>query len=86
MQRAVQCRPSDPVLHNNLGNALKDAGRLKEAETSYRQAIAQRADFAEAHCSLGSLLHGLGRFPEAEQCLRTALSINPRHAYAHNYL
>ena len=86
MQKAVQCRPSDPVLRNNLGNALKDAGRLAEADASYRKAIEQRPEFADAHSSLGCVLHAMGRFSEAEKNLRTALTLNPRHAYAHNYL
>jgi predicted O-linked N-acetylglucosamine transferase (SPINDLY family) len=35
-----------------LGNALRDLGRLEEAEASYRQAISLKPDFAEAHSNL----------------------------------
>jgi predicted O-linked N-acetylglucosamine transferase (SPINDLY family) len=86
IERAVRCRPTDPVLRHNLGNALKDAGRPTDAEESYRQAVKQLPDFADAHSNLGCLLHSLGRFAEAEQSLRQALAFEPRHAFAHNYL
>ena len=86
MEKAVRCRPSNPVLRNNLGNALKDAGRPADAEKSYREALKRRPDFADAHSNLGWLLQSMGRLREAEQSLRKALAFEPRHAQAHNHL
>ena len=39
--------------HNNLGNALKDQGKLDEAVACYRRALQLRPDYAEAHNNLG---------------------------------
>ena len=48
-QTAVKLIPQDAAAHNNLGVALKELGRLEEAQASYRQAIAMKSEFAEAH-------------------------------------
>jgi tetratricopeptide (TPR) repeat protein len=41
--------------HNNLGNTLKELGRLGGAEASLRQAIDLKPDYAEAHLNLTSM-------------------------------
>ena len=38
-QTAVALSPQDAEAHNNLGNTLKELGRLDEAKASYDQAI-----------------------------------------------
>ena len=72
--------------HNNLGNTLKELGRIDEAVTSYNQAIMIKSDYAEAHNNLGILLKDLGRLEEAEKNLRKAISLQPDNfsdAYDH---
>jgi Flp pilus assembly protein TadD len=49
-------KPDFAEAHNNLGNTLKELGRLDEAEASYNQAIALKPDYAEAHRNLGNTL------------------------------
>src|SRR2546429_9576859 len=39
ISRAVSLNDRIPSWHNNLGNALKAAGRLKEAAKSFRRAV-----------------------------------------------
>ena len=73
-------------MHSNLGNALKDIGRLDEAEASYRRALQFKPDNADALVNLGATLQGMGRFVEAETIYRQALQINPDHADAHSNL
>ena len=60
MQSAVTLSPQDAEAHYNLGNTLKEQGRLDEAEASYGQAIALKLDYAEAHNNLGNTLKELG--------------------------
>ena len=86
MERAVHCRPADPVLRNNLGNALKDAGRLADAEACYRALLRDSPDFVPAQVSLGALLYGQRKLVEAEQWLRKATALAPQNAHAHNQL
>jgi len=83
---AARCLPGDPVAHLNLGNALGRLGRLPEAESSFRQALAIRPEFAEAHANLGDLLLELGRPLEALASCRRAVEIRPDFAEAHDTL
>ena len=39
MQKSVELAPQDAEAHNNLGNMLRELGKLDEAEASWRQAI-----------------------------------------------
>ena len=79
-------KPGYAEVHNNLGITLQELGRLNEAEASYNQAIALRADFAEAHCNLGKTLKQLGKLNEAEESYAQAIAIKPDYAEAHNNL
>ncbi len=63
--------------HSNLGNILKDLGKLQEAEVSYRKAIELNPDFADAHSNLGNVLRDLGKLQEARLCSEKIMSIRP---------
>jgi Flp pilus assembly protein TadD len=41
----LQSRPNDELLHFSLGKALYDAGRVPEAETHLRAALAAKPDW-----------------------------------------
>jgi len=53
------------LINFNLGNALKEQGRLKEALASYDQAIEIKPDYASAHYNCGNILLALSRLEEA---------------------
>ncbi len=54
--RAVELKPDFAEAHNNLGNVLKDQGKLAEAEACYRRALELKPDVAEVHNNLGAAL------------------------------
>ncbi len=83
LQKAVGLLPYDAEARNNLGNALKDAGRLAEAEASYRQALALKAGDPVTHYNLGVVLQEQGRWAEAEAAYRQAVLLWPDFAQAH---
>ena len=85
-QTAVSLSPQDADAHYNMGNTLKELGRLEEAEASYTQAIALKSDFAEAHYNLGNTLKELGRLEEAEAICRKAIALKPDFAEARSNL
>jgi serine/threonine-protein kinase len=62
---AIRLKPDDPGAHNNLGNALRDQGKLDEAIAEFHTAIRLKPVYAEAHCNLGLVLGQQGRFTEA---------------------
>ena len=72
--------------HYNLGDALKELGRLDEAEASFRQAITLEPDLAHAHSNLGITLEELGRLNEAETSYNQAIAFKPDYAEAHSNL
>jgi protein O-GlcNAc transferase len=65
--------------------ALRDSGRLPEAESELRTALAESPE-AEVHFQLAVLLQMQNRFAEAETSYRLAIAVLPSHAEAHNGL
>jgi tetratricopeptide (TPR) repeat protein len=71
--------PRHALASNNLGAALCQLGRYKEAERWFRRAIQNRAGWADAHCNLGTVLRMTGRLAESETSLRRALKLRPAY-------
>ena len=67
----------------NYGVILKNLGKLKEAELSYRKAIDIKPDFLNAHFYLGNVLKDFGKFQEAGLSYRKAIDIKPDYVNAH---
>jgi len=79
-------KPDFAEAHSNLGNTLKELGKLEEAEASYSQAIVLKPDFAEAHYNLGVTLQELDRLDEAEASYMQAIVLKPDYAVAYSNL
>ena len=73
----------DERVFSNYGSILKSLGKLKEAESLFRNAIELNPDFAEAHCNLGNLLSDFRKLKEAESFYKNAIELNPDFAEAH---
>jgi predicted TPR repeat methyltransferase len=84
--RAIAIKPDYAEAHSNLGNTLKELGRLEDAVASYNRAIAIKPDYAEAHSNLGTTLKALGRLEDAEASYNKAIAIKPEYAEAHSNL
>jgi len=61
--------------HFQLGRALEDASRLREAIDAYFAALRCQIDHAPAHAHLGFCFDKLDLKEEAAQCFRTALTL-----------
>ncbi len=86
MQKATALLPEDADAHYNLGNALRDSGRLDEALASYLSALKIKPDLAYAYYGMGNVLKELNRLSEAVTSYRSALNIDAGLATAHNNL
>jgi predicted O-linked N-acetylglucosamine transferase (SPINDLY family) len=75
--RAVALDPNLAEPHNNLGNALKESGRLDEAIAAFGRAIALGPHLAEPHHNLGGVFREQGRLDDALACFRTAVALRP---------
>jgi tetratricopeptide (TPR) repeat protein len=69
---------------NHAAMAHQRMGRLDEAASGYRRAIALAPGNAELHFNLGTALQARGSAAEAVEANRRALAIDPRHAVAHH--
>ncbi len=76
-RRRVQFKPNYFKAHNDLADALVQAGRPQEAIEQYRQALKINPDFAEAHNGLGRTLAAQGHVNEAIPHFEQALQLNP---------
>lgn len=86
LKKGLAINPNDAVLHNNLGIALKNQGRYKEAAMSYEKAIQLKSDYYEAMNNLAVTQEMLGDTKKAKVFYKKALSIKPSYAEAHlNY-
>lgn len=65
--------------HTVLGLALATLGRLHDAETSLRRAVALDPTLADAHVGLGKLRVGEGDLAGAVAAFQTALRHDPKH-------
>jgi tetratricopeptide (TPR) repeat protein len=79
----VEVYPDNAKGHKGLAKALKDAGRLAEAETHYREAIGIYPRFDTAHYNLGILLLETARADEALFHFERACALRPTFADAH---
>ncbi len=52
----MELKPDYAEAHNNLGNALKDQGKLNEAVACYRRALEAKPGFAERTTTWASFL------------------------------
>ena len=73
-----------PTLEQRLNAARQhhQAGRLAEAESLYRQVLAQRPEDATASFFLANVLRDAGRLQEAIEAYNRVLSLQPRFAAA----
>jgi tetratricopeptide (TPR) repeat protein len=74
------------MAHYQLGEILRQRGRLDEAIAHFRRAVEIRPDYAEAHNGLGVALLRKGQVDEAITHLQRALEIQPNRAEDHNNL
>ena len=85
-RRVIQLDPNNVGAYNNLGNVLKDQGKLEEAIFAYRQAIQLNPKFAPTYNNLAVALYEQKKLEEAIAACRQAIKLNPKLAEAYNNL
>ena len=76
-------RPGDDAVWNDLGNLLRMAGRLPEAEDAYRQALGIAPQKVAPRYNLGLLLQQQGKREKALDEFRQVVKTDPGFAWAH---
>ncbi|HDR9175346.1 TPA: tetratricopeptide repeat protein [Burkholderia vietnamiensis] len=85
MKQSLVERP-DASYFNNLGNMLRESGRLDDAIAHYRRAVTLRPDYPEAHNNLGNALRDAGDPTAAMASCARAIELRADYAQAYNNL
>jgi len=85
-QRSLSIEPADPVCLNNLGNVLRELGRLPASVSAYRQALGCKPDYPSALYNLAGTLALLGEHSQAVVAYRDLLRLAPGDVEAWNAL
>jgi tetratricopeptide (TPR) repeat protein len=79
----VRLRPNFPEAQNNLGNALRDLGKLAEARACYSEALKLNPDLALTYSNMGQALQEEGNLREAVGWYQQGLQRDPSSARIH---
>jgi len=77
IRQAIASNDRVPEFHHNIGNVLKDIGRLEEARAAYQQALALNRKSIDTLYNLGNLSQELGRLDQAVLYFEQALTLRP---------
>lgn len=83
LQRSIHLDSHVPDFHNNLGCVFDQLGRLTDAESCFRRAIALKPGFLPARRNIAASLEQQGRLVEALEKLDEILTIDPAFGDAH---
>lgn len=86
LERARELATHPGIIRSYLGNALRQAGRIDEAEDQFRALVREEPWFSDGWLQLASLLTGSVRADEAGIVLREAVEAMPNDASAWNNL
>ena len=78
--------PESAELHNAIGIALAEQGRIDEAIAEFREAARLAPDSASTHWHLGAALASRGAREEAIEHLRRSVQLDPKNADARHDL
>lgn len=85
MRQSIAILPN-AIYYNNLGNALREQGELKQAIDGYREAVALNPGYAEAHNNLGNALREDHQPDAAMRSCAQAIELRPGFVEAYNNL
>jgi predicted Zn-dependent protease len=79
LDESLAANPDNPLAYDALGDLYFRQQQYAEAIASYRMAVVQQEDLANAHLGLGQSLEAVGHLTEAEDALQKALYHDPHN-------
>lgn len=78
--------PTNPEVHNNYGVALRKAGLLDQAESSYGTALKLDPNYTQAMNNLAVVYMSQSQYVKAKELLKKAVELDPEYIDAHLHL
>ena len=82
----AQAKPQDFATLSAKANAARDANRLDEAATLYKQALTLRPNWAEGWWSLGTIQYDTNNYAQAAKSFQKLAALQPKNGMAHAML
>jgi len=86
VEEALKVAPEDSRAFLSLGGIQMRSGAFKEAEQSYRRAIALKPSSVEGHLALANFLFSSGHYADAEQELKQSVALDSNNVIANRML
>jgi len=86
LQKAIEKKPEDPRLHNELGFVYRKRGYYDLAVTEYNKAIKLDPYYIEAFYNRGTLFYTIGEIDKAKTDFEKVISVDKNFAQAFNNL
>jgi Tfp pilus assembly protein PilF len=80
LTQALTLSPGESTVHNNLGVALTELGKLDDAIVHFRKALLDNPKFAEAYNNFGEALVRKGELSDALLEFEKAVTLDPERA------
>lgn len=81
ISQATKFKNDSHLMHFNLGNALRAAGKLEDASNAFRAALVLSPNNLEALKNLGNTYKERNMMAEAISCYDQILDLDPSHAF-----
>lgn len=85
-RRAIQLRPDNPGIHNDLALVERNRGRYTEARRLLEKALELDANYRPAYSNLGIVYQNTGQQERAVESYRKAIELDPRQYEFHSNL
>ena len=82
----AQAKPQDFASLSAKANAARDANRLDQAATLYKQALAERPNWPEGWWSLGTIQYDTNNYAPAAKSFQKLVALQPKNGMAHAML
>ena len=77
-EKAIKINPNFFQAYFNIGNVLRNTGRISESISYYEKCLKIKDDFFQAYYNLANSFKDLGRLDEAKSNYEQTLKINPK--------
>jgi hypothetical protein len=84
--KAIECNPTDPPSHSNIGTIYFEQGNYQEALKAFHKAVSLDPNYTEALANLGSTYGMMQDYDNALKYLHQCIKTDPKYTQAYFFL